>query len=171
MRKAGKSVAMTTKRYTVVFACVDPPEPVRYTHTNSRAHAQRVFNGLKAIESDATRKSGTAGGEWSLTLWQHTLQSRVRCYRRALDHQDDEIIYSILFEDSLVLDEFGYMDALALIQDQDEGDDEVYLVASGYDWSCPRCGRGNHEIELPGDSTVICKHCGCELPVADHSHA
>lgn len=137
MRKTGKSVAMTTKRYTVVFACVDPPEPARYTHTSSRTHAQRVFNGLKAIESDATHKSGTVGGEWSLTLWQHTPQSRVRCYRRAPNSQDGEIIYNILFEDSLVLDEFSYMDAMALIHDQDEEDDEVYLVASGYDWSCP----------------------------------
>ena len=45
----------------------------------------------------------------------------------------------------------------------------VDLVASGYDWWCPRCEQLNQEIEL--SETVRCRKCLCTFVVDDAAHA
>jgi len=45
----------------------------------------------------------------------------------------------------------------------------VELIASGYDWWCPRCEHLNHEIELA--ETVRCRKCRRIFVVGDAEHA
>jgi len=45
----------------------------------------------------------------------------------------------------------------------------VDLIASGYDWHCPGCGRTNKEIEIY--KAVECPNCGRSFKVSDCNHA
>jgi len=47
----------------------------------------------------------------------------------------------------------------------------VALIASGYEWVCPRCRTFNREIEVT--ERVICSNCLCmeEYDTQDHYHA
>lgn len=46
----------------------------------------------------------------------------------------------------------------------------VTLIASGYEWECPGCFKGNTEIEIA--EKVTCNTCNREFKVdmADHAH-
>lgn len=48
-------------------------------------------------------------------------------------------------------------------------DDPIYLIASGYEWTCPRCQRLHREIEIT--QQVACPHCRRAYPVAEADHA
>ncbi|KPL72236.1 hypothetical protein ADN00_15575 [Ornatilinea apprima] len=53
---------------------------------------------------------------------------------------------------------------------QDELEDEgVDLIASGYEWVCPKCDWKNDEFEVT--ETVTCKSCGATFKVDDYNHA
>ncbi len=54
---------------------------------------------------------------------------------------------------------------------EDEIPDEVDLIASGYEWTCPdpECDTFNHEIEITED--VTCKTCGRTYSVNNTYHA
>jgi DNA-directed RNA polymerase subunit RPC12/RpoP len=45
----------------------------------------------------------------------------------------------------------------------------VDLIASGYEWSCPKCGELNREIEIT--ENVKCSKCGGEFEVGEVNHA
>ena len=47
----------------------------------------------------------------------------------------------------------------------------VDIIASGYEWICPKCGRFNTEIEIT--ETVICEgiDCRAELETNPPEHA
>jgi len=45
----------------------------------------------------------------------------------------------------------------------------VELIASGYEWVCPKCGMLNHEIEVT--PIVICPFCQERCEVAEYHHA
>ena len=45
----------------------------------------------------------------------------------------------------------------------------VTLLASGYEWCCPRGEHNNHEIEAT--ETVRCRKCRRTFVVADVAHA
>ena len=45
----------------------------------------------------------------------------------------------------------------------------VALLASGYEWSCPRCEHLNHEIEVV--ETARCRKCRRAFVVAGAEHA
>jgi len=45
----------------------------------------------------------------------------------------------------------------------------VDIIASGYEWICPECGRFNTEIEIT--ETVICEECGTEFETNPPEHA
>ena len=45
----------------------------------------------------------------------------------------------------------------------------VELIASGYEWGCPTCGKLNREIEAV--AKVKCKRCKKEWEVNDYHHA
>ena len=54
---------------------------------------------------------------------------------------------------------------------------EVDLIASGYEWICPTCGKLNHEISVPelaedgiNNGAVICT-CGQRFRVNTPEHA
>ncbi len=56
--------------------------------------------------------------------------------------------------------------------DEEEADDDpgrVDLIASGYEWTCPRCEHFNHEIEIT--YSVQCENCGREWETNDAHHA
>lgn len=101
------------KAYTVLFCCVDPPLPVAFTHVDTLGEAQRVYDALKAEEV-----SQGGGGEFYLTLWQHSTQApRVK----TMTTTDPEVtggierpfVYSLHYEGSSRLAEFSYMDLYA----------------------------------------------------------
>lgn len=53
---------------------------------------------------------------------------------------------------------------------QDEFEDEgVILIASGYEWVCPKCDWKNDEIEVT--EAVTCESCGATFKVDDYNHA
>jgi len=43
---------------------------------------------------------------------------------------------------------------------------KVFLVASRYDWTCPYCGKPNHEPEIYNE--VICRRCNGTYTVDDN---
>lgn len=47
----------------------------------------------------------------------------------------------------------------------------VDLVASGYEWTCPLCDKGNTEIALPRDGRVSCSFCDAEFTIGSFNHA
>ena len=47
--------------------------------------------------------------------------------------------------------------------------DSVYLIAAGYEWTCPHCDIMNTEIEFT--PKVTCLTCKQEFRVADADHA
>jgi transcription elongation factor Elf1 len=54
---------------------------------------------------------------------------------------------------------------------------EVDLIASGYEWTCPACGKLNHEIAVPQldedmvhQGTIICT-CGKRFRANTPEHA
>lgn len=59
-------------------------------------------------------------------------------------------------------------DEFELEQDVDEPD-SVDLIASGYEWICPKCDTLNKEIET--SERVTCSSCGASWPVSDYYHA
>jgi len=46
---------------------------------------------------------------------------------------------------------------------------QVELIASSYEWTCPKCGMLNTEIEIP--EIVMCIKCNCEFEVVEYYHA
>lgn len=46
---------------------------------------------------------------------------------------------------------------------------EVDLIASGYEWVCPKCDCENREIEV--SESVTCDECESVWQVADYNHA
>lgn len=48
-------------------------------------------------------------------------------------------------------------------------DEEVIMIASGYEWTCKSCEHLNHEIEVK--SEVTCEVCGKTFEVAYAEHA
>ena len=56
------------------------------------------------------------------------------------------------------------------VDDLDEAtENRVDLIASGYEWVCPKCLDYNKEIETK--ESVICQCCGRTLEVGDVLHA
>ena len=49
--------------------------------------------------------------------------------------------------------------------------EKIDLIASGYEWICPKCNQFNKEIEVPGNETVKCEFCLTKYKVADYGHA
>jgi phage FluMu protein Com len=47
--------------------------------------------------------------------------------------------------------------------------DSVELIASGYEWECPKCKVLNTEIEVT--EKVKCSSCKVEFEVEDYYHA
>ena len=47
--------------------------------------------------------------------------------------------------------------------------DNVVLIASGYEWTCPECDELNHEIEI--ENQVSCKNCNVVFEVTECEHA
>jgi uncharacterized protein (DUF983 family) len=47
--------------------------------------------------------------------------------------------------------------------------EEVDLIASGYEWTCPNCDELNHEIEIT--ETVCCKDCKQKYSTGETHHA
>ena len=50
-----------------------------------------------------------------------------------------------------------------------ETENEVELIASGYEWICPNCEEFNKEIEIT--EFVTCDKCNQEYKVQDYYHA
>jgi DNA-directed RNA polymerase subunit RPC12/RpoP len=46
---------------------------------------------------------------------------------------------------------------------------KVDLIASGYEWECPKCDQLNKEIEVT--ENVTCEECKSVFEVADYHHA
>lgn len=104
-----KTLSMTSKRYTVALGCCDPPTPVLLTNTNDLRRARRIFSTLKAEE---TRAGG--GGEFELALYEHTPESSPKTFATDKTDEGGAFIYSVIFENSRVLDSFSYMDLLSI---------------------------------------------------------
>lgn len=47
--------------------------------------------------------------------------------------------------------------------------DSVEIIASGYEWTCPKCEKLVNEIEVT--ETVTCPDCEIEYRVSDFVHA
>lgn len=110
-----KTLGMTRKRFTVVLGCCDPPSPVYITSTNSPVRARAIFEALKANEI----KEG-GGGEFDLTLYKHTPESRPKVFRTDEGHHDGVFIHSVIYEGSEVVDSFTYMDMMGANDDEEE---------------------------------------------------
>jgi DNA-directed RNA polymerase subunit RPC12/RpoP len=54
-------------------------------------------------------------------------------------------------------------------QTSSNGEETVCLIASGYEWTCPHCGKLNEEIEIP--EKVKCAGCAKEYEVENADHA
>lgn len=48
----------------------------------------------------------------------------------------------------------------------DNDNDEVELIASGYEWECPECYTLNHEIEIT--ESVTCTQCRTKYDVSNY---
>lgn len=55
------------------------------------------------------------------------------------------------------------------IQEHELQDKTVYLIAAGYEWTCPHCERMNREIEIV--ERVRCGACGKAYEVNEAEHA
>lgn len=51
----------------------------------------------------------------------------------------------------------------------DKGLEQIFLIASGYEWECPNCAHLNREIEIT--AKVTCSNCSNEYAVMDADHA
>jgi hypothetical protein len=51
-----------------------------------------------------------------------------------------------------------------------ETGESVYLIASGYEWSCHKCGQLNTCISVPRTGKVECKCCRRRYTVDDWGH-
>ena len=47
----------------------------------------------------------------------------------------------------------------------------VDLIASGYDWNCPKCGSDHTCNEVPRQRQVTCGNCNTVFLVGDYHHA
>ena len=47
--------------------------------------------------------------------------------------------------------------------------ESVELIASGYEWNCPKCENFNRETGVP--EKVTCKECKTVCAVDDYHHA
>ena len=45
----------------------------------------------------------------------------------------------------------------------------VELIASGYEWTCPECGKLRNEIEITAE--VYCPECDARFEVLEFHHA
>ena len=105
------SISQTSKAYTVVFQCVDPPQPVVYFNTNDEKAAKAVFEGWKEAELENTKRSGMAG-EWTLTLYKHTPDTKLKAFRSDDGdvYSDRPYIYALLYEGSEILASLDWAD-------------------------------------------------------------
>ncbi|MGD8455578.1 MAG: hypothetical protein PVF83_04265 [Anaerolineales bacterium] len=51
---------------------------------------------------------------------------------------------------------------------EDDEEETVELIASGYEWTCPHCDYLNKEIEIP--EKVVCSRCKREYEVENADH-
>lgn len=156
MITAKNTVSMTSERYSVVLVCCDPPVPARFAHTDAANVADRIYHMLRRGEFDAWRQSGTLGGEWEITLWQHTRLSQVTY--RTTHHPvegSDPFVYLMSFEGSKVLKRCSYMELIeagsaagrfVICADRMQSgapqgflayDDTGWHVLSGWEGQCP----------------------------------
>jgi len=91
----------TTKAFTVVAECVDPPIPAMVYNTNREDAARRVYK----LYADELRNN--PGGEASVTLYQHTAESLRKEF-----WCEEEGVYAVLYEGSMVLEKLDYMDIM-----------------------------------------------------------
>jgi DNA-directed RNA polymerase subunit RPC12/RpoP len=50
-----------------------------------------------------------------------------------------------------------------------ESDEDIDVIASGYEWTCPGCGDLRKEIEIK--PRFVCKKCNLSYAVSDYEHA
>jgi len=65
----------------------------------------------------------------------------------------------------------GYRLVQTLSDLVEEEEEEIDLIAGGYEWECPDCEALNKEIEIPSDGHVKCVKCGSVYKVSDYHHA
>ena len=49
--------------------------------------------------------------------------------------------------------------------------EEVELIASGYEWICPKCGGFNTHYEIPPGDIIECRFCKTKFKIKDFFHA
>lgn len=118
--KPVKTLGKTTKRYSVIFMCCDPPVPVGDANTNSLARARTIFETTLESERAAIKDSGVSGGEWTLVLYEHTPESRVRVFTADDPDYGGRFVHSVIYEGSREVSKTSYMDYLA--GESEEGD-------------------------------------------------
>lgn len=50
-----------------------------------------------------------------------------------------------------------------------ESDEDIDVIASGYEWTCPGCGDLRKEIEIK--PRFVCKKCNLSYAVSDYKHS
>jgi hypothetical protein len=93
----------TTKAFTLVVQCVDPPIPALVFNTNREREARKEY------ELCAKELLDKAGGEASITLYQHTGASK-RTEYATTDDEYGHYTYAVHYEGSIVLSETNWMD-------------------------------------------------------------
>ena len=60
-------------------------------------------------------------------------------------------------------------DAFSVGYEEDDEEETVELIASGYEWACPHCDHLNNEIEIP--EKAVCSKCKQAYEVENADHA
>ena len=99
-----KSIGNTSKLYTVVIQCCDPPVKAVYWHTKAEGRAKSIFNQLVAEE----KKEG-GGGEFSINLYKHR-KPYPKVDNMVTTEDKESFVYYIHYPESEEIDSFSYMD-------------------------------------------------------------
>ena len=109
-----RTMSMTKLPYTIVFQCVDPPEPLHVISFRSIEglgarlmwDVMQEFRYVKAVGCSSS-------GEWSITVYAHPKEER-ECkplLTQDPEHGEKPYIYAVEYPKSVVLVRVSYMDA------------------------------------------------------------
>lgn len=126
-----KTLGRTKKRFTLVFECVDPPIPLQTVNSDSFEKLWRMFNDFIIREIKEYDDCLCYGGEWTLTLYQHTPETVVKTFATELPDyfpEKEKHVYAVTFVNSLVLLTFRWTDLFNQERRKDIGKDFYSLL-------------------------------------------
>lgn len=108
-----KHMTIGKKRYMLVFQCVDPPTPIIVYRTDNLLSALATYQATKDYEKQQYQRSGSLGGEWTLTLYGIRPDTTLRVFADELPDYfpiGEKHVYAAELQNVQVLHRISYMD-------------------------------------------------------------